>query len=406
MAEDFSDDDGVFDDPVFSVAFAKATRGAFPRPSQTCASGTTSNRSNNDDEFGDEWLTDSDLFAAFKEAMSAETSLPVIVIDDDDLETLLERLDWAPQGNVPKTQGLEAHLPSSISKYSEFGEDELGTPDFEDPALVSAILKAEQAAMQCHHLGSPTKRRRIEQNEDMITISRSDLQAAVQNAAWQAYAAGRRSYHVDWRKHNVFDFLKLPPELRMMIYKYSLEEKGQPATNTQTAAIPYRLGNTLDWKWAHFRPQIRTALLRTCKQIYYETRDSILYKNRYFEAQINRFDAVFRDFAPHMIHWQYLQHLQLTIDDLSRFRLGIRRYLDHIVALLRGGRHLMSFNLVYKITKNPEHIMGFQDLQVKGSVSITQVFDDGARGLPGERVQDERRTRLRSLLGKMRGLRG
>jgi hypothetical protein len=390
MADVYSDDD------LFDLSFVDVV----PRPLQcshrsicrTCTSGTVFRDA--DEDFSDDDLSDTDLFAALEKVTHC-TSPPqaIVIADDGGSEIPHENRKYSIDHTVPEVWKNPLPSTSSSARYSDFGEEEFEDCDLNDVALVALMAAAEQ---------KPLQQNAVDAAADAITIARVDFQ----NALNQAYAAGRKSYHVDWRKRNVFDLLKLPAEIRMTIYEYALQDQTFDSTQ-KTRAIANRVGSSFYWNMSP-RPVINVGLLRTCRQIYFETRDGVLYKDRHFSARIDQFDAVLREFAPSMRHWQYIQHLQLTLNDngYNRYRkVPMKGNLQHIVALLWGGRHLQSFHLDYMLLSSPNAIEAFEDLHVPGSITINQTYSESRVGLSEqEDLQTERALKLQSLVLRMRRL--
>jgi hypothetical protein len=149
------------------------------------------------------------------------------------------------------------------------------------------------------------------------------------------------------------------------------------------------------------------ALLQTCKQIYLEARDDVLYKDRKFHAEVHDLALGLTEYGPNLRFWKYIRHLHLTITGSVEFvrKRQVRAGIEYIVALLYGGSNLRSFKLDYKIRGHSNAVSFFEDLRVKGPVSITQVFNDWDDEA-GRRWEVQRVERLETLMLKMLSLPG
>lgn len=163
------------------------------------------------------------------------------------------------------------------------------------------------------------------------------------------------------------------------------------------------------WPCADEKPWINLALLRTCKQVYRETRDEFLYQNRHFEAKAV-LDEGFKDvmnLSSNMVFWQHIQHLHLIlrpVDNATQWARHVYKGVDSLTALLAGGKKLKSFQLSWQFTQFADHIKYFGSLKVSGSIVITQHFDD-ATVKDGQNITSERENRIKSLIKTMQGLR-
>jgi hypothetical protein len=248
-------------------------------------------------------------------------------------------------------------------------------PDFADQTIAAAL---EDAEMQV--IGANSE---LCSGEAVITLTRAELELIKRNA----FIAGRRTI----RTHkSPFPFLALPAELRIIFYKYYFFDRNPLSAGHQASALPNRLSDSKhccssDNTWCKtVRPRISTNILLTCKQIYRETRDDFLYKDRRFKASVGRFDVEFKAIRPHLRFWHETGNL-----------------IVHLVALLRGGQNLKSFKLKYAGTGRVESITRFKDLSVRGPVSLTQVFRDWFE--PEEKEELRRKERLERLLFSILG---
>jgi hypothetical protein len=318
-------------------------------------------------------------------------------LDNQDMLDLLDNhekgLITPYQSPVKKRDNTPASARSHVAQPNEPKE-----PDFTDPSIVAAL---EEAESQVIALPTPTNND-PSNNTEVVTLTRAGLEAIKRNA----FTAGRNHAH---KPAAPFPFLSLPAELRLVFYSHYFHDRNPATSGTRASALPSRLSDhthccasTNTWCKTP-RPWISTALLRTCQQIYHEARDDFLYKYRMFSAPVGRMDGSFKEIRPHLRFWQYIQHLDLEISAKNncsaRYETG--SLVIHLVALLRGGQYLKSFQLKYAATGRVESITRFKDLSVKGKVSLTQVFKDWSE--PGEHEEAERRERLERLLFSILG---
>jgi hypothetical protein len=203
----------------------------------------------------------------------------------------------------------------------------------------------------------------------------------------------------------------------MEIYHYALQDSNPKTAGGHVQALPvcHRTYDDVDcfhhtsvWPDADNKPWINTALLCTCKQIYYEARDKILYRGRHFEAKAiltKQFKNVMRE-APRMVFWQHMQHLHLILrptDHREQWGRHVLYGVEHLTALMRGGKKLKSFQLSWEFTQFSDRIDYFRDLRISGSIVITQHFDDPTIQA-GKEEEKEREGRIRCLLLSMQGL--
>lgn len=206
-----------------------------------------------------------------------------------------------------------------------------------------------------------------------------------------------------------------------MLYEYALRDTNPKTAGSKVQALPSqkRRCNILDdlfssvvetvWPDRDEKPWINLALLRTCKQVHRETRDEFLYQNRHFEAKAvlnNSFKHVMK-LAPKLEFWQYIQHIHLVlrpVDNGKQWARHVHYGINSLIALLRGGKKLTSFQLSWQFTQFPEHIRHFENLRVSGSIVITQHYDD-ATVKDGQVKMAEREERIKMLILSMQGLR-
>lgn len=212
-------------------------------------------------------------------------------------------------------------------------------------------------------------------------------------------------------------------EIRLTIYDCALRDTNPNTTGGKSQALPSRkrLASILVvfgdvdpieetvWPNADEKPWINLALLRTCKQVYRETRDEFLYQNRHFEAKAvldHGFKHVMK-LSPKLGFWQHIQHVHLIlrpVDNYTQWAQHVNFGVDSLTALLGGGKKLKSFQLSWQFTQFADHIKHFGGLQISGSIVITQHFDD-ANVKDGQKLTAQREERIKSLMTSMQGLR-
>jgi len=212
-----------------------------------------------------------------------------------------------------------------------------------------------------------------------------------------------------------------------MIYSYALQDSNLNTIDGNTMALPKTqtryvydmdgllspsMSDSVVWPEPHLKPWVNIALLRTCKQVYRESRDDVLYKTRTFEARAvlnSQWKQVAKE-APKLRFWEHMQHLILNLrptDHREQWRRHVSNGIEHLVVFLRGGKNLRSFHLQWEATQYPDFIERFKDLRLRPSCSIivTQVFDDPSVEV-GKKEEAEREKRLKTLMLRMQGLRG
>ncbi|KAE9973495.1 hypothetical protein EG328_004395 [Venturia inaequalis] len=358
-------DDSLDDAESFSQARERAQQ----RPVTPCPPGITN--ITDDDEFG---ISDDDGFLAAFEAVESTTKKHALSSDES--------------------------RPTKRTTVPHVGEVDFGEPDFQDPDNLASLDAIEQ---QARSAGLPMT---------------AELQAILRNA----FTAGHMSQHRAWKRRYTYDFLTLPAEIRLSIYFYALRDTNPNTARGITQALPSRrrlsimhlLGEAgpieeTIWPCADEKPWINLALLRTCKQVYRETRDEFLYQNRHFEAKAV-LDEGFKDvmnLSSNMVFWQHIQHLHLIlrpVDNATQWARHVYKGVDSLTALLAGGKKLKSFQLSWQFTQFADHIKYFGSLKVSGSIVITQHFDD-ATVKDGQNITSERENRIKSLIKTMQGLR-
>jgi hypothetical protein len=171
-----------------------------------------------------------------------------------------------------------------------------------------------------------------------------------------------------------------------------------------------RIGGTLVWiaPEENLKPWINLSLLRTCKQVYGEARDKILYRNRKFETRVSldsKFESIMQS-AHKLVFWQHIQHLHLVlrpVNHVFQWRRHVNNGIECLMALMRCGKRLKSFHLCWESTQLSEKIKMFGNLQLSGSIVLTQHFDDQNMEA-GEGEETERENRIRATMLNMQGL--
>lgn len=203
-----------------------------------------------------------------------------------------------------------------------------------------------------------------------------------------------------------------------MLYEYALRDTNPYTAGRHVPSLPrcqqslYSDG-CLDeepvWVDADKKPWINMSLMRTCKQVYYEARDEVLYRNRHFDATAvlnSQFKQIMKE-APRFTFWQHIQHVHLIlrpVDNREQWRRHVQSGIQGLTSFLRGGRKLKSFQLSWEFTQHTDQITKFEDLRVSGSIIVTQCFDDASMS-DGRSKEAEREWRIRRLLKSMQGLR-
>ena len=337
--------------------------------------------------------------------------------DDSDLDAddMVDILDNHERGTTTPYQSPAKPKPSFRSPGKQkfnpanvfiFGERPsmpcADLPDFEDPEVMAELQAAEQDIIR---EGSSQHGISL-RGEETLTISRLELDFIKQATYRAGYRRGLAKLQTALTP-GTFPFLSLPAELRLVFYSHYFTDRN-PATNGKDGrvhALPTRLSaamihccpNANTWCQTP-RPWISTSLLATCKQIYAEARDDFLYKDRHFYAPAARHSNEFRRIDPALRFWQYIQHLDLDItSDANRgMRFETGNLIVHLVALLKGGSSLKTFKLKYLATGRSNSIERFSDLQIRGAISITQVFKDWHEPADAEELQ--RKQKLERLL--------
>ncbi|QDS75201.1 hypothetical protein FKW77_008825 [Venturia effusa] len=352
-----------------------------------------------DDEFGSE-VNEDELLAAF-EAVTSTTDKHAIA-SDQRRPTKRTKTEAPIMTNFAQTN---RQRPSALrfepwTSVPHVGEVDFGEPDFQDPDNIASLELVKQ---QARNAGLPLN---------------AEMQAILHNA----FTAGHMSQHRVWKRRYTYDFLTLPAEIRLSIYGYSLRDTNPNTVGKNIQALPSckRLSSTLEghcyvgrvaqtaWPDVDEKPWINLALLRTCKQVYRETRDEFLYRTRHFDAKAvldNTFDQVMK-LSPKLVFWQHIQHIHLIlrpVDNYTQWTRHVYFGVDSLIALLCGGKRLKSFQLSWQFTQFAERIKNFGALQVSGSIVITQHFDD-ATVKDGRDRTAEREERIKLLIKSMQGL--
>ncbi|KAF2434446.1 hypothetical protein EJ08DRAFT_657196 [Tothia fuscella] len=336
----------------------------------------------------DSGLFDDDDFDEFEFAALVDDNHPIVIHGDD---------------SESDDEIVETTLPKSL----DFGQDEFGPENFIVKTSAAALLAIEEKALQ-------TKLLEANSGQQLPTISMSA--ADFQNALQEAFILGRTSYNAAWRRKNVFRFLDLPAEMRVLIYEHALQDTNDKTKDEKcTLALPIptsksKFGNWSNVTMRHKRPTFNTALLRTCKQIYYETREDFLYKERHFKASIKRLDKGFLDFAPNLRFWSHIRHFSLVLENPELFKtIDLACGIETIVTLLDGGKNLQSFKLDFDCVSFLDHdrIFLLKGLKVptQASISITQHFFDWTE-VRAKEVERAREAKLHDLMAHMRGADG
>ncbi|TID15352.1 putative ubiquitin carboxyl-terminal hydrolase 12 [Venturia nashicola] len=348
-----------------------------------------------DDEFG---IFDDEEFLAAFEAVESTTKKHGLSLDESRprKKTKVEAINFA-QTNRQRPSALEYKPWTTIPQV---GEVDFGQPDFQDPGNFTSLELVEQ---QARSAGLPMT---------------AELQAILRNA----FTAGYMSQHRAWKRRYTYDFLTLPAEIRLSIYSYALRDTNPTTAGGKTQALPTRkrvlsimdffseddpIDETV-WPDADEKPWINLALLRTCKQVYRETRNEFLYRHRQFNAKAvldEGFKHVMK-LSPKLTFWQHIQHIHIIlrpVDNSSQWARHVHKGVDSLTALLRGGKKLKSFQLSWQFTQFADHIKYFGSLKVLGPIVITQHFDD-ASVKDGQTITSEREDRIKSLIKTMQGL--
>ncbi|KIW00622.1 hypothetical protein, variant [Verruconis gallopava] len=299
--------------------------------------------------------------------------------DDGDCveQDLIDVLDQAERAyRIPFLQAEDAEEEKPLSPVSN------QRSDFAVPSLSTPLT------------GAVGQRTAV---DDIVTLTREELETIKRDA----FIAGLKFAQ---KSQLIFPFLNLPAELRLVFYRHYFLDRNPQTFENCAAALPNRLNDPVhccspESTWCKtVRPWISTSLMLACKQIYYETRDEYLYKNRVFKASIGRFDDRFKEMRPHLRFWQYIQHFELEltpeINQSARHETGA--LIVDLIALLRGGKNLKSFKLTYMANERIQSISRFEDLSIQGNVSLTQSFRDWLK--PGPKEELERKDRLEKLL--------
>jgi hypothetical protein len=413
-------DDSLLDDESFSQALARAEKESItPKPHSRSKAVEV-------DDFEDADLSDGQLLAALEAVTPAKKHA---ITPDENQRTERTGLEAAQPVNFAQ---VNRERPFTVkfkpwTKIPHVGEDEFGDPDFEDPEVLAALEDAERHGMRS--IVAPVQ----ELVTDAIQITRAELEAIKRNA----FVAGQANHHKMWKRRYVFELLKLPAgrtdsfillgcsltsldvELRLVIYEYAARDTNLGTAGKYIQALPTRsqildyLGIVIvessHWQVPEKKPWINTALLRTCKQIYREVRDDVLYKDRQFEARAtlnSQFKHIMKE-APKLAFWQHMQHLHLILrptDHRQQWRRHVQHGIEGLSALMRGGKKLKSFHLSWEFTQFSDRIELFRDLRISGSIVVTQHFDDGTVKA-GKDEEAEREIRIRQLMLSMQGLR-
>ena len=352
-----------------------------------------------------EGATSSEMHEVFGVERQSDSSDDEFADSELDVEDMVEVLDTTEQGIAEPYQspskrimGVRRGPSPTVSEYDR----SMKGVDFDNPAIQVALEAAEEGII----FDGSSQYDITMKGEESITLTRAQLDLIKENSFLAGHHYGRRVV-------DPFPFMSLPAELRLVFYSHYFADRNPITQNSldhksdlgRIRALPRRINDNMAHccatsnVWCSTtRPRISTNLLATCKQIYYEARDDYLYKGRKFHAPVGRFDDKFRRIDPALRFWQYIQHLDLDItaeaNKGARFETG--NMIVHLVALLRGGQNLKSFRLRYLANARASSVERFQDLNIKGAVSLTQVFKDWHE--PSESETATRTEKLERLL--------